>query len=125
MSIVVDPIAEAVPSVVIEVVKAAMESSLGGICKAKAKATASEPQSHSCVVGMISFVGGINWTFSLILPEPTAPKMALMFAGFEVPYSSQDMGDVVGELANVVAGDIVANAPATVENFFLVPKVVE
>lgn len=60
------------------------------------------------VVGIISFMGDINWIVMLELPKESAKAMASKFCGFEIDYDSADMGDVVGELANVLAGDIVA-----------------
>ena len=60
------------------------------------------------VVGIISFVGDASWILMLALPRDSAETLAEKFCGFEVDYSSPDMGDVIGELANVMAGDIVA-----------------
>ena len=60
------------------------------------------------VVGIISFMGDVNWICMLELPKESAKAMASKFCGFDIDYDSNDMGDVVGELANVLAGDIVA-----------------
>ena len=60
------------------------------------------------VVGIISFVGDVSWILMLALPKASAENIALKFCGFEVDYKSPEMGDVVGELANVLAGNIVA-----------------
>lgn len=60
------------------------------------------------VVGIISFVGDASWILMLALPKASAENIANQFCGFEVGYDSSEMGDVVGELANVLAGDIVA-----------------
>jgi len=60
------------------------------------------------VVGIISFVGDASWILMLALPKDSAETLAEKFCGFEVEYDSPDMGDVIGELANVMAGDIVA-----------------
>lgn len=54
--------------------------------------------------GIISFVGDLTWSLILVLPHDSAELMAQKFAGFEIPYDSEDMGDVVGELTNVLAG---------------------
>ena len=64
------------------------------------------------VVGIISFVGDITWLMMLALPRKSAQSLSQKFAGFEVDYDSPEMGDVVGELANVLAGDIVARLRA-------------
>ncbi|MDZ7260510.1 MAG: chemotaxis protein CheX [candidate division KSB1 bacterium] len=59
-------------------------------------------------VGIISIVGDVAWSLMLGLPRDTATALALKFAGFEIDYDSADMADVVGELANIVAGDAIA-----------------
>ena len=41
-------------------------------------------------------------------PELTAPSLVQKFTGFPIPYDSADMGDMVGEFANILGGDIVA-----------------
>lgn len=58
------------------------------------------------VVGLISFVGDITWSLAMIFPQMDAINLAHKFAGFEIEYESADMGDVVGEIANVLAGVI-------------------
>ena len=60
------------------------------------------------VVGIISFVGDASWILMLAFPKDSAETLAEKFCGFAVPYDNPDMGDVIGELANVMAGDIVA-----------------
>jgi CheY-specific phosphatase CheX len=60
------------------------------------------------VLGIISYVGDVSWLLILILPRSCAEAVAMKFTGFAVDYDSPDMGDVVGELNNILAGDIVA-----------------
>jgi chemotaxis protein CheX len=57
---------------------------------------------------VMSFIGDINWSYTLLMPRPTTEAMVLKFAGFEIPYDTPDIGDIVGELANVLAGEVVA-----------------
>lgn len=102
------------PAVIADAVKQAVETTFASIlgqspaCKGEASGTGS----CAGVLGTISFMGEIPWTFSLMIPEATAPGLVVKFAGFETPYDSPDMGDVIGELANVIAGDIVARCEA-------------
>lgn len=58
------------------------------------------------IIGSISLVGGVEWSVLVYLDEETAPKLAERFTGFEIPYASEDMGDTIGELANLLAGEI-------------------
>lgn len=64
------------------------------------------------IVGIISFVGDLMWSLALILPHDSAEATAQKFAGFEIPFDSADMGDVVGELINVLAGVLCGNLEA-------------
>jgi len=60
------------------------------------------------IMSTISFLGDPSWAFALAFPEDAAVSIAKTFAGFEIPFDSPDMGDVLGEIANVIAGDISA-----------------
>jgi chemotaxis protein CheX len=60
------------------------------------------------IFGMISLAGSAVCSLVLELPCPTAAGLALAFAGYAIDFESADMGDVVGELANILAGDFVA-----------------
>lgn len=64
------------------------------------------------IMGVISFFGDPVWSFAIVLPETTAVFAAKKFAGFDIPFGSADMGDMVGEMANVIAGDICARLDA-------------
>lgn len=60
------------------------------------------------IIGTVSMVGDIAWSVMLCIPRSTAIALTPKFAGFHIDYDDPDMGDVVGELANVVGGDILA-----------------
>ena len=60
------------------------------------------------VIALISIVGDIDWSIFMGLPRETAVKVAAQFAGFEIPFDSEDMGDAVGELTNVFGGQVKA-----------------
>lgn len=63
-------------------------------------------------IGIISFIGEPVWSLLVGLPKPTAVAIAEKFIGMEIEFDGPDMGDTVGELANVLAGDIVARLDA-------------
>ncbi len=65
--------------------------------------------SEGIIVAVISLIGDLEWTIYLGLPGETAVAAVSKFAGFEVPFDSEDMGDAVGELANILAGEAKAN----------------
>ena len=56
------------------------------------------------LIAIISLVGDVEWSIFLGLPKVTAEAIAEKFAGFAIPFDSEDMGDAVGELANILAG---------------------
>lgn len=59
------------------------------------------------IVGIISYTGDITWIMMMSFPKDCAVGLFARFAGFEVDYDSPDMGDVVGEMANILAGNVV------------------
>ena len=61
---------------------------------------------HSVILAIISFIGDVEWSVFFVYPEETAEAVATRFAQYEVSFDSYDMGDAVGELANVIAGKI-------------------
>lgn len=66
----------------------------------------------AAVTAVISFFGDPVFSVMLGLPEATATAVAGKFCGFEVPFDGPDMGDLVGELVNVMAGEVVARLEA-------------
>lgn len=66
----------------------------------------------AAVNAVISFFGDPVFSVVLGLPEATAAAVAEKFCGFEVPFDGPDMGDLVGELVNVMAGEVVARLEA-------------
>ena len=61
------------------------------------------------IVGIISYTGDITWIMMMSFPRDCAISLFARFAGFELDYDSPDMGDVVGEMANILAGNIIGN----------------
>jgi len=45
-----------------------------------------------------------DWSVVLGVPCETAVAVASRFAGFDIPFDSDDMGDAMGEMANIFAG---------------------
>ena len=58
------------------------------------------------IIAVISLVGDVEWSLFVCLPRDTASALAAKFAGFEIPFESEDMGDAIGELTNILAGDV-------------------
>ncbi len=58
------------------------------------------------IMAVISLVGDIEWSVFIGIPKDTAVGLVEKFAGFAVPFEDDDMGDAIGELTNVLVGDI-------------------
>jgi CheY-like chemotaxis protein/CheY-specific phosphatase CheX len=97
-----EPIAQTLVAACME----ALESTLGSICGQPPTCRAIKPHTTPCgaMVAVISFFGPVPWSFSLVLPRTTAEALAARFAGWTINFDSPEMGDLVGELGNMVAG---------------------
>jgi len=62
------------------------------------------------IVGNVT-VFNAEHTLSLMLaiPKDTALHLSKVFVGMELPFESDDMGDLIGEISNILAGDVAAN----------------
>jgi chemotaxis protein CheX len=99
----------ALPSAIIDAVKASVENTHTAFFSEKPVLGVNAQDHHAspCIAGIISFLGEMPWSIAWILSQDTAPALAQKFAGFEIPFDSSDMGDMAGELVNVIAGEIV------------------
>ncbi len=91
-----------------ECAKEAVEEMFASICQmslAPHELKLEDAPDTAAIVAVVSLVGDIAWTLCLGLPEGTAMAVAAKFAGFAIPFESNDMGDAIGELANVFAGN--------------------
>jgi len=71
--------------------------------------TTEEPFSASSgnlVISMISIFGEINWTISIGYEDTAAVGVASRLASTDIPFDSEDLGDAIGEITNMVAGEI-------------------
>lgn len=68
----------------------------------------SDYQETEGIFASIAFTGERVWTLMLGVPRDTATALGPIFAGFDVPFESEDMGDLIGELVNVLAGAVIA-----------------
>ncbi len=87
----------------------AAQSVLGSTCGAEAAEAQSQMLPVQSVIGaFVPLAGDLNVNVFLGLPSDTATALAAKFAGFAIPFESSDMGDAVGELTNMLAGQIKA-----------------
>jgi len=100
-----------VPFVLIEETEKSTVESFTKICGEISVLEADEVDLRNCmkIDGIISFVGDLTWSLILVFPHDSAEVVAKKFAGFDIPFDSEDMGDVIGELTNVLAGVLCGN----------------
>jgi chemotaxis protein CheX len=97
------------PAPVADAMVASVEAILGTICGQKpVRKEPSDMSGRPCVIAILSFDGVPAWSVTCRMTDETAPPFARQFAGFDIPFDSRDMGDVVGEFVNVLAGEVVA-----------------
>jgi len=98
------------PPAIIDAVQASLDKTYSAFFSEKPIPNTNGQDHHSgpCIAGIISFLGDVPWSLSWILTRETAPLLAHKFTGFEIAFDSPDMGDMAGELVNVIAGEIVA-----------------
>jgi chemotaxis protein CheX len=58
------------------------------------------------IIAVISVMGNVDWSIYIGLPRDAAVAIAEAFCGFEIPFDCEDMGDAIGEVANIVAGNV-------------------
>jgi CheY-like chemotaxis protein len=58
------------------------------------------------VFSMISIYGEVQWTVSVGYEEGAAVGVASRLAGEKISFDSEDLGDAIGEITNMVAGEI-------------------
>lgn len=64
------------------------------------------------MVGVLPLVGDLPCQLRLVFRPQMAEQLSRSFFGFEIPADSEDMLDMIGEISNVVAGEVVARLAA-------------
>ncbi|MCP4546227.1 MAG: chemotaxis protein CheX [bacterium] len=95
------------PEDVISRVFDSVSETYGSMCECTPEKVECPPEVwlQDAVVGIISLVGPLPLTMLLHFPKDTAVKFSEAFAGMEFEFESADMNDLIGELANIIAGD--------------------
>lgn len=96
------------PSGVTESATAGVELTLASILGERPARVAVPPDDPAVrtVAGIISFVGELKWSMTVLVPEDTALPLVEKFCGFAIPFESDDMADAMGEVVNVIAGEV-------------------
>lgn len=103
---------EVIPADIVEMVKMSVINTFASICGSEPEFVQNNGQDGPLngVIGTIA-VFNHDHTLSLMLaiPKETAVSLSEVFIGMEIPFESDDMGDLIGEISNILAGDVAAN----------------
>jgi len=101
-----------IPAEVVELVKESVINTFASIGGSEPSYIEKNGQSGPLngIIGNISVFNPVH-TLSLmiVIPKETAVALSEIFVGMELPFESDDMGDLVGEISNILAGDVAAN----------------
>lgn len=101
-----------IPAEIVEKVKESVINTFASICGG-APVCLEQVDESGPLNGIIGNVAVFNqdYTFSLMIaiPKETALNISESFLGMELPFESNDMGDLIAEIGNILAGDVAAN----------------
>lgn len=101
-----------IPSGIVELVKDSVINTFASICGQTPHYVQSNGQSGPLngIIGNIAvFNPDHTLSLMLVIPKDTAISISEAFVGMEIPFESDDMGDLVGEVSNILAGDVAAS----------------
>ncbi|MEO1021331.1 MAG: chemotaxis protein CheX [Bacteroidota bacterium] len=104
--------AEVIPEQVTEIVKESVINTFASICgetPVSIPLTGDEGPLNGIIGNIAVFNPELTFSLMLAIPRETAFKISEAFIGMELPFDSDDMGDLIGEIANILAGDVAAN----------------
>ena len=91
---------------IINEVKTSVSRKFTEICQEDIKFISTSSELKNDLVGIVSFVGDANFILLLMLTDKQLRDISVKFVGAEIGLASDDVGDFVSELANIVFGEI-------------------
>ncbi len=91
---------------IIDQVKISVSRKLTSICQEEIKFEKVVKDFHNDLIGIVSFIGDVKFILLLMLTDDQVRKISTKFVGVEMDTSSDDIGDLTSEIANIVFGDI-------------------
>ena len=91
---------------IIEQVKISVSRKLTSICQEEIKFEKVVKDFNNDLVGIVSFIGDVSFILLIMLTDDHIRKLSTRFVGVEMDTSSDDIGDLISEIANIVFGDI-------------------
>ncbi|MTI86511.1 MAG: chemotaxis protein CheX [Balneolaceae bacterium] len=104
--------ADTIPSEIIEIVRDSVINTFASI-SGDTPTCLEDEEPAGPLNGIIGNIAVFNpeLTFSLMMaiPKETALNLSEAFIGVKLPFDSHDMGDLIAEIANILAGDVAAS----------------
>ena len=91
---------------IIEQVKISVSRKLTSICQEEVKFEKIVKEFNNDLVGIVSFIGDVSFILLIMLTDDQIRKISSKFVGVEMDTSSDEIGDLISEIANIVFGDI-------------------
>lgn len=91
---------------IIEQVKISVSRKLTSICQEEIKFEKVAKDFNNDMLGIVSFIGDVSFILLIMLTDDHVRKISSKFVGVEMDSSSEDIGDLISEIANIVFGDI-------------------
>ena len=91
---------------IIDQVKISVSRKLTSICQEEVKFEGVRKDFNNDLLGIVSFIGDVSFILLIMLTVQQIKKISMKFVGVEMDSNSEDIGDLVSEIANIVFGDI-------------------
>ncbi|KMP10472.1 hypothetical protein UR09_06130 [Candidatus Nitromaritima sp. SCGC AAA799-A02] len=91
---------------IIESIKISIARKLSSVCQEDIKFEKVCKDFENDLVGIVSFIGDASFILLIMLTDDHIKKISSKFVGVEMDSSSDEIGDLISEVANIVFGDI-------------------
>lgn len=93
-------------SKILEQIKVSVSRKLSSICQEEIKFERVCKDFENDLVGIVSFIGDVSFILLIMLTNEQIKKISSKFVGVEMDSDSEEIGDLISEVANIVFGDI-------------------
>ena len=91
---------------IVEQVKISVSRKLTSICQEDIQFEKISKDFNNDMIGIVSFIGDVSFILLIMLTDDHVRKISSKFVGVEMDSNSEEIGDLISEIANIVFGDI-------------------
>ncbi len=91
---------------IVEQVKISVSRKLTSICQEDVQFEKISKDFNNDMIGIVSFIGDVSFILLIMLTDDHVRKISSKFVGVEMDSNSDEIGDLISEIANIVFGDI-------------------